>query len=50
MNKAVILAGGQGKRMKEDVIVVNVDGEGWKLIPMDEATLESAADNQASQG
>jgi len=41
---------GKDESFDEDVIVVNVDGEGWKLIPMDEATLESAADNQASQG
>ena len=41
---------GKDESFDEDVIVVNVDGEGWKLIPMDEATLEAAADNQASQG
>lgn len=35
---------GKDAPFDEDVIVVNVDGEGWKLIPMDEASLEAAAD------
>ena len=39
-----VKSGSQKDSTSEDIIVVDVDGEGWKIIPMDEATLEAAAD------
>ena len=41
---------GKDDDFTENITVVCVDGEGWKIIPMAEADLEGVVDNQASQG